>query len=183
MCHSKRNEEYYTMKNEGSEKVSGHVGRRRMLEKAGLFVGASGAVAAFAKPAAAQQGNGVSGAVFLLTITDANSGAFSSRSVITFHSDGSVEVVDSGEGGPAFTFSSQLGVWINGKASGAIVRTLDFSFPSAGIARVDYNFVKLNAQDVSGTITLTGFGLQQDPQGGGGTLLGTFNFTGQRVTL
>jgi hypothetical protein len=171
------------MKDQSSEEpVSQNVERRDMLQKAGMFLGISSALGAFAKPAAAQ-GNGVSGATFLLTITDATTGVFSSRSVITFHSDGSVEVIDSGQGGPAFSFSSQLGVWGNGTASGAIVRTLDFSFPSAGIARVDYNFVKLNTQTPSGTITLTGFGLQDDPLGSGGTVLGTFNFTGERVTL
>jgi hypothetical protein len=170
------------MKDQSSEKpVSHHAERRDMLQKAGLFLGISGALGTLARPAAAQ-GNGVSGACFLLTITNSN-GVFASRSVITFHADGSVEVIDSGQGGPAFSFSSQLGVWGNGIASGAIVRTLDFSFPSAGIARVDYNFIKLNAQNVSGTITLTGFGLQADPLGGGGTVLGTFTFTGQRVTV
>jgi hypothetical protein len=173
------------MKNQSPEKPDLHdVERRSMLQKSGLFLGISGAVGALAIPGAAQNngsgGNGVSGATFLLTIT--NAGTFASRSVITFHADGSVEVIDSGEGGPNFSFSSQLGVWGNSTASGAIVRTLDFSFPSAGIARVDYNFTDLK-NNVSGTITLTGFGLQDDPQGNGGTLLGTFQFTGERLML
>jgi hypothetical protein len=171
------------MKNQSSEKTDKHnVERREVLQKAGMFLGITGALGALATPAAANNGNGVSGATFLLTITNAADGTFASRSVITFYADGSVAVIDSGQGGPSFTFSSQLGVWINGTASGAIVRTLDFSFPSLGIARVDYNFNGLK-QNVSGTITLTSFGLQDDPLGGGGVVVGSFNFTGTRVTL
>ena len=126
--------------------------------------------------------NGSSGATYLVTITDANTGAFASRSVITLHADHSVAVIDSGQGGPAFQFSSQQGVWEHTSGGGAVARTLDFSFPSAGIARVDYNFTTLNNDQVSGTITLTIFPLTGNPLDGGGTVAGTFNFTGTRVT-
>jgi hypothetical protein len=64
-----------------------------------------------------------------------------------------------------------------------IGRTLDFSFPQAGIARADYNFTSLTKDGVTGTITLTVFGLHDDPQGSGGTVVGTFNFTGVPIVV
>ena len=127
------------------------------------------------------QDNGIPGSTFLTTITSANTGAFSSRSVITFHADHSLNVIDSGQGGPGVQFSSQQGAWTNGPDS-LVARTLDFSFPSAGIARVDYSFTTATTSQVAGTITLTVFGLQDNPLDGGGTVVGTFNFTGTRVT-
>src|SRR5215470_6497723 len=105
---------------------------------------------------------------FLTTIIVANTGAFSSGSVITLHADHSMAVIDSGQGGPGIQFSSQLGTWASGPGAGITARTLDFSFPSAGIARVDYNFTTVNAQQVAGTITLTVFGLTDNPLDGGG---------------
>jgi hypothetical protein len=126
--------------------------------------------------------SGLPGSTYLTTITDANTGAFSSRSLITLHADHSIAVVDSGQGGPGVQFSSQAGQWSTAPGAGLTARTLDFSFPSAGIARVDYTFTSINNQQVTGTITLTVFPLQGDPLDGGGTVVGTFNFTGQRVT-
>jgi len=125
--------------------------------------------------------NGLPGATYLTTITVANTGAFSSRSVITLHADHSMTAIDSGQGGPGTQFSSQVGVWQTSPGAGVVARTLDFSFPSAGIARVDYNFTTINTDQVAGTITLTVFPLTGDPQGSGGTVVGTFNFTGTRV--
>lgn len=120
---------------------------------------------------------------FLTTITVAGTGAFSSRSVITLHSDHSMSVIDSGQGGPGIQFSSQQGTWEHESGGGLEARTLDFSFPSAGIARVDYRFdAGTPANQVSGNITLTVFPLQGNPLDGGGTVVGNFNFTGTRVT-
>jgi len=88
------------------------------------------------------QGNGPGGSTFLITITDANTGAFASQPVITLHGDNSVAAIDSGQEGGPVPFSSQQGVWKQ-DASGAITaRTIDFSFPFAteGSARVDYTF-------------------------------------------
>lgn len=129
------------------------------------------------------QDNGLPGATYLTTITNASNGAFSSRSVITLHADHSLAVIDSGQGGPGIQFSSQQGAWATSPGAGVVARTLDFSFPSAGIARVDYNFTTINTSQVAGTITLTVFGLQDNPLDGGGTVVGTFNFTGTRVTV
>ena len=130
--------------------------------------------------------NGLRGAAYLTTITDATTGAFSSRSVITLHADNSLTAIDSAQGGTrgglGTLFSSQMGAWHTSPGSGVVARTLDFSFPNAGIARVDYNFTTINSDQVSGTITLTLFPINADPQGSGGTVVGTFNFTGQRVS-
>ena len=125
--------------------------------------------------------NGLPGLTYLTTITDANTGAFASRSVITLHADHSMIAIDSGQGGPGAVFSSQMGTWTTVPAPGGVIgRTLDFSFPNAGIARVDYVF-KTTKDQTNGTITLTAFGLNEDPQGSGGTVIGHFNFTGVRV--
>lgn len=128
------------------------------------------------------QTNGLPGIAYLTTITDANTGAFSSRSVVTLHADHSMTAIDSGQGGPGVQFSSQMGAWHTSPNAGVVGRTLDFSFsPQAGIARVDYNFTTVNKDGVSGTITLTVFGLNDDPQGSGGIVVGHFNFTGVSV--
>ena len=129
------------------------------------------------------QNNGLPGTTYLTTITDAHTGAFASRSVITLHADHSLTSIDSGQGGPSAQFSSQMGVWATSPGAGVVARTLDFSFPSAGIARVDYNFTTINNAQVSGTITLTVFPLNADPQGSGGTVVGTFNFTGTSISV
>jgi hypothetical protein len=127
--------------------------------------------------------NGLPGLTYLTTITDANTGAFSSRSIITLHADHSMTAIDSGQGGPGVQFSSQMGAWTTAPAgvAGVIGRTVDFSYPSAGIARLDYVF-KTTKDQTNGTITLTVFPLDGDPQGSGGTVVGNFNFTGTRIT-
>jgi hypothetical protein len=127
--------------------------------------------------------SGIAGATYITTITDANTGAFSSRSLITLHGDHSIAAVDSGQGGPGVNFSSQRGAWRTTPQAGVTARTFDFSFPNAGIARVDYNFTTISTSQVVGTITLTVFPITADPQGSGGTVVGNFNFTGQRVTV
>jgi hypothetical protein len=124
------------------------------------------------------QGEGTS---YLTTITD-SSGNFASRGVMTLHSDGTMSVIDSGQGGPAFLFSSQLGSWqLNGNGTAAVGRTIDFDFPSAGVARLDYT-IRFGANGTAtGAITLTDFPLQGNPLGGGGTVIGTFTFTAQTI--
>ncbi|HEV3040960.1 MAG TPA: hypothetical protein VHA33_24555 [Candidatus Angelobacter sp.] len=123
---------------------------------------------------------------FLITITDATTGAFASRSVITLHSDHSMAVIDSGQEGGPVPFSSQLGVWEHSSGGGLDARTIDFSFPFAteGSARVDYKFnAGVPANQVQGSITLTFFTANGNPLDGGGTPGGTFNFTGTKVTV
>jgi hypothetical protein len=123
---------------------------------------------------------------FLITITDAATGAFASHSVITLHSDHSVAVIDSGQEGGTVPFSSQQGVWEQDPGGVVEARTIDFSFPFAtqGSARVDYKFnAGVPANRVQGSIVLTFFPPNGNPLDGGGTPGGTFNFSGTRVTV
>jgi len=136
-------------------------------------------------PQKAAASNDPSG-TFLITITNAGSGTFASRSVITLHGDHSVSVIDSGQEGGSVPFSSQLGAWKNTPGGGAAARTIDWSFPFAaqGSARVDYTFnAGVPNDQVQGSIVLTFFPPSGNPLDGGGTPGGTFNFSGTRVTV
>src|SRR5262245_6573161 len=143
-------------------------------------------VALQAWPATADPINVSNGATYLLTITDATTGAFVSRGVITLHGDHTLSAIDSGQGGPTFLFSSQLGAWAPDGPNSAVGRTLDFDFPQSSestLARLDYTF-QFSADNalVTGTITLRSFPLQGDPLDGDGTVEGRFTFDGTRVT-
>ena len=153
--------------------------RWRML----VLLACLGAVALHAPLAAADALSVLRGATYLITITDAQ-GAFASRGVITLHGDRTLSAIDSGQGGPAFFFTSQLGAWKSDGKGGAVGRTLNFDFPpNADVARLDYTFqFSAHGTQVTGTITLRTFPLQDDPLDGGGTVLGTFTFTGTLVT-
>jgi hypothetical protein len=121
------------------------------------------------------------GASYVITTTD-STGGFASRGVITLHPDHTMSVIDSGQGGPFF-FTSQLGVWGVGSKGTLVGRTPDFDFPpNADVARLDYTFKVGTDGSISGTITLRTFPLTGNPLDGGGTLVGTFTFTGHIVT-
>jgi len=125
------------------------------------------------------------GASYLTTITNAATKAFASRGVFTFHADSTMSAIDSGQGGPIFFFSSQLGSWKPDRAGGIVARTIDFDYPpNADVARLDYTNVKFSAdgRQVTGTITLTTFPLQSNPLDGDGTVVGTFTFSGTLVS-
>ena len=122
------------------------------------------------------------GATYITTVTD-STGAFASRDVITLNADHTLLVVDSGQGGPFF-FTSQQGTWGVGNKGTLVGRTIDFDFPpNADVARLDYTFKFEADGSISGTITFYTFPLTANPLDGGGTLVGTFNFTGYKVTL
>ena len=123
------------------------------------------------------------GATYLITIKDATTGAFASRGVITLHGDRTLSAIDSAQGGPDFFFSSQLGAWEPDGGRRAVGRTLDFNFPpNNGVARLDYTFkFSPNSKQVTGTITLTIFPLQEDPLNGEGIVAGEFTFDGTLV--
>jgi len=123
---------------------------------------------------------GASGASYLTTVKT-SAGAFASRGVITLHADHTMSVIDSGQGGPAFLFSSQLGSWKPAANGGVVARTIDFNFPNASVARLDYTISSQDLNQVTGTITLTTFPIQGNPLDGGGTVVGTFTFTGQLI--
>src|SRR5262245_10557984 len=140
-------------------------------------------VALYTQPAMTGAPNAFQGGTYLLTITDATTGAFASRGVIALQRDGTLSAIDSGQGGPAFFFTSQLGAWEPDHQGGAVGRTLDFNLPPApGVARLDYTFTfSANNTQVTGTATLTTFPLQGNPLGAGGTVVGEFTFEGTLV--
>jgi hypothetical protein len=142
-----------------------------------------GAVALHAPQATADALSLFRGATYLITITDAQ-GAFASRGVMTLRGDRTLSVIDSGQGGPTFFFTSQLGAWKFDGKGGVVGRTLDFDFPpNADVARLDYTFTfSDNDTQVSGTITVRTFPLQGNPLDGDGTVLGEFTFSGILVT-
>jgi hypothetical protein len=94
-------------------------------------------------------------------------------------------------GGPNYYFSGEFGSWRPDGTGGAVGRVLDFDFyghtvyPNGDVGRVDYTISFPDdgpAGRIVGTETVTIFPLQSNPFGGGGTNLGTFNFTGQLIT-
>jgi hypothetical protein len=92
-------------------------------------------------------------------------------------------VVASDQGGPTYFFTSQLGSWQADGKGGVVGKTIDFDYPpNADVARIDYT-IRFDPvlNEASGTETLTTFPLQGNPFGGGGTVLGTYTFTGQLV--
>jgi hypothetical protein len=124
--------------------------------------------------------NGLS---YLLTITDASTGMFAARGVLTFHADHTVSAILSSQGGPVF-FTSQLGSWKFGNAGGLVARTIFFDSINVHIDRLDYTATfASNRTQVTGTFTVTFFTpFTEDPLDGGGTVFGHFNFTGTLVT-
>ena len=71
-----------------------------------------------------QQDQGFGGTSYVITNKD-TAGNFASRGVITLHADHTMSVIDSGQGGPTFLFSSQLGSWKPNGLGGVLARTLD----------------------------------------------------------
>ena len=137
---------------------------------------------AAADPQGFSQGFFLHGASYLTTVTNATTGAFEARGVLTFHADSTVSAISSAQGGPFF-FSSQLGSWKPDGEGGLVARTIDFDFPpNADAARLDYT-VKFAADgtQVKGTVTLTTFPLMGNPLDGGGTVAGHFTFVGNLV--
>ena len=122
------------------------------------------------------------GAAYLTTVKD-SSGNFTTRTVLTLQADHTMSVVAADQGGPTFFFTSQLGSWKPDGKGGVIGRTLDFDYPpNADVVRIDYTITFDPDHDrATGTETLTSFPLQGNPLDGGGTLLGTFTFTGESV--
>jgi hypothetical protein len=95
-----------------------------------------------------------------------------------------MSVIDSGQGGTAYYFSSQLGSWRREGDGKVVAKTIDFDYPpDADVARLDYtiSFTQGRSQ-VTGSITLSTFPLQSaDALEGEGTVLGTFTFTGELI--
>src|SRR3981081_3251812 len=122
------------------------------------------------------------GATYLAPVKD-SSGNFTTRTVLTLHADHTMSVVAADQGGPTFFFTSQLGSWKPEGKGGAVGKTLDFDYPpNADVVRIDYTISFDPVHDrATGTETLTSFPLQGNPLDGGGTVLGTFTFSGELV--
>jgi hypothetical protein len=141
-------------------------------------------VALCPQKAAADPESHFRGATYIITTVTDSTGAFADRDVITLNADHTLSVVSSGQGGPTFFFSSQLGTWGVSSNGTLVGRTIDFDYPpNADVARLDYTFKVQSDGSISGTITLYTFPLTANPLDGGGTLFGKFNFTGYKVTL
>jgi hypothetical protein len=99
------------------------------------------------------------GATYMTTNTD-STGAFMSRSALTFTTDHTLSVIDSGQGGPTYFYSSEQGTWGTNNRGTLVGRTVDFDFsPAADVAATDYTF-KFGANGtISGTIKFYTFPL------------------------
>ncbi len=145
------------------------------------------AIFAFISTLALPQGrwnlnSGFNGGAYFCTVKDSN-GNFASRSVITLHSDQTMSVIDSGQEGPNF-FSSQRGSWKTDGRREIAARAIDFIFPQSGsgIARTDFTLAfSRDGSQVTGTIELMAFGLDEDPLEREGTLIGRYTFKGRRI--
>ena len=126
---------------------------------------------------------GFIGRSYVTTVKD-SAGNFASRGVITLHADQTMSVIDSGQGGPTYFFSSQLGSWKPDGKGRIVARTIDFDVPQnpGGVVRGDYtiSFAQDRSQ-ATGTITVTTFPLETNPFDGEGTVLGTFTFVGELI--
>ncbi len=124
-----------------------------------------------------------SGGSYLTTIRD-SSGNVASRSVFTLHADRTMSGMDSGQGGPAFFFSSQRGAWKPAGHRRVAARMIDFLLPNgAGIARMDYSITFANGDSrVAGTITLRIFDLDDGSiLDNEGSIVDTFTFVGELI--
>src|SRR5262245_8841671 len=106
-----------------------------------------------------------------------------SRSTILFNVQGTMSAVDSGQGPVGFTASQ--GAWAcqiqNGRRE-LLATNLNFNNAGNEIRRTDYQAIfDPQAKTIAGTIVLRSFPLLANPLGGGGTVIGTFTFTGQSI--
>ena len=146
--------------------------------RVGVWAVAMGALSPAALSAACLQQ--VTGA-YLTTITSGPT--VTSRSTILLNVEGTMSVVDSGQGTVGFTGAQ--GTWDCQVQQGQRelqATALDFNTAGDMIFRTDYQATfDPQAETITGTITLRAFPLAADPLGSGGTVIGTFSFTGQRI--
>ncbi len=95
---------------------------------------------------------------YLTTIED-SAGEFAARSLMTFHRDGAVAVVDAAQSsGVSGAFSAQQGSYRCTGRTGAVATTVDFGFPpDADIARFDTVVTITRERTIKGTSTLSLF--------------------------
>lgn len=119
---------------------------------------------------------------YLTTIT--LDGKFASRSVLTFHSDRTMSVVDSAQISQNLMFSDQQGVWKK-RGNHVVGQTIDITFmPIPGLARNDYDLIvdEQNAT-LSGHIELRTYEISGDPLHDDGVLIGIYEVTGERLKI
>ncbi len=129
-------------------------------------------------------GQNFSGGSYLMTITDSE-GRFASRAVITLHADGTASAIDSGQGGPTFTFTSQQGSWKSNGSHGIVARTINFSYTPglSGVARTEYEIrLAPDRRSLTGTVTVTMFPLETTDFDNALGTLGPFPFVGHLIT-
>jgi hypothetical protein len=106
-----------------------------------------------------------------------------SRSTILFNMQGTMSAVDSGQGPVGFTASQ--GAWdcrIQNGRRAVLATNLNFNNAGDTILRTDYQAIfDPRTKTIAGTIVLLSFPLLANPLGGGGTVIGTFTFTGRRI--
>jgi hypothetical protein len=162
------------------EKTMKHLRHWLTLGIFGLLV----AVGSVASPHAQGAGNRwFAGGSCVTTIKD-SAGNFASRGVITLHADQTLSVIDSGQGGPTYFFTSQLGSWKSDRRGRIVARTIDFDYPpNADVARLDFTLnLSRDGSHVTGTALLTTYPLEDgDPFEGEGTFLGTFTIEGELI--
>lgn len=125
------------------------------------------------------------GATYETTLTDRSTGAFLGRETLTLHADHTLASHDAGEGGPTSHFSGTLGSWKSDGNGGIIAKGINFDFPpNADVARLDYAIkFQQNGTKISGSFIGTVFPLETgNPQGPGGIVAFSANFTGNLVT-
>ncbi|HET7215441.1 MAG TPA: hypothetical protein VFL79_17760 [Terriglobia bacterium] len=126
-----------------------------------------------------------SGGSYLTAIKD-QEGKIVSRFVITLHADHTVAAIDSGQDGPIYYFGSQLGDWKPAGKHQIVVRTINFAYwqgpNGAGVVRGDYVInLSPDRRHVTGTITVTDFPLDGNPNGDDGILIASVPFEGDRI--
>jgi hypothetical protein len=121
------------------------------------------------------------GGACLLTFTDGQ-GNFLSREVVALHADRTMSAVDSGQNGPQYLYSSQLGVWKPDGPGKIIARTFDFDYPpNADLARIDFVLnLTPDRRHLAGTVRICTFPLEtEDAQDGGCSAGVTYNVAGE----
>ena len=118
---------------------------------------------------------------YLATITSGPT--VTSRSTVLFNAEGTMSVVDSGQGTIGFTAAQ--GAWDCQVQHGhRALRASGLDFNTAGdmVFRTNYQATfDAKAETIAGTIALRSFPLLADPLGSGGTVVGTFAFTARRI--
>lgn len=128
---------------------------------------------------------------YLSNVTDQN-GVLSSRSILTFHDDGNLSVIDSNQGGAPGRFNQFTaisGPWSCTGRDTFTARVLDFSLagtegPDIFLVRADYaGRIDPRTREINVDLKLYAFPLTGDPINGIGVFWGEFSVNAQRVAL